>query len=287
MEKTLQIQPHALQRKNYRHTSKSIVATKDMMMKNSSDTVLQKTYIQKNISGTGHIFDVKTLSENFGKDSATGKLNKEMNSLLHEITVGTDEIGKFKKIYNKPTVIKKWAKVRKKWKKEATEETSAQINKTIKIVEENLANGSFEKEVANQGALYFLFPALYGNYADTSETTVKRQLAKFLVTQPLPLKIDYKLISPGNAKDPMIIEGIGTVDEELLDARELTKFIRTLKDKIDLKVELQVDYKERLEFDRNHWLNKATQKVKVKIPGFYMTESIQEIEELDIETDGS
>ncbi|QCW99874.1 hypothetical protein FGM00_07090 [Aggregatimonas sangjinii] len=286
METELQIKPYALQHKNYRHTAKSIVATKDMMMKNSSDTVLQKTYVQPNISGNGLIFDVKTISEKYGKGSATEKLNREMNTLLHEITVGTDAKGNFEKIYNKPKVVDAWAKVRKQWKKEANKETREQINKTIAIVEENLANGSFEKEVANQGALYFLFPGLYGNYASNSETVVKRQLAKFLVTQPLPLKIEYKLKSPGNVKDPLVIEGIGTVDEEKLDARELTKFIRTIKDKINMKVELQVDYKERLEFDRMHWLVKGSQQVKVKIPGFYMTESKQEITELEEETHG-
>ncbi|MDB4292821.1 hypothetical protein N9954_05385 [Maribacter sp.] len=286
METALHIKPHALQHKNYRHTAKSIVATKEMMMKNSSETILQKTYVQPNISGNGLIFDVKTISESFGKGSATEKLNREMNTLLHEITVGTDAKGNFKRIYNKPTVIEKWAIVRKQWKKEANKDTREQINKTIAIVEDNLANGSFEKEVANQGALYFLFPGLYGNYSSNSETVVKRQLAKFLVTQPLPLKIEYTLKSPGNAKDPLVIEGIGTVDEEKLDARELTKFIRTIKDKINMKVELQVDYKERLEFDRMHWLIKGTQQVKVKIPGFYMTESKQEITEIEDETHG-
>ncbi|CAM3510726.1 hypothetical protein [Zobellia roscoffensis] len=286
MEAELQIKPYALQHKNYRHTSKSIVATKDMMMKNSSETVLQKTYVQPNISGKGHIFDVKTISETYGKGGATEKLNKEMNTLLHDISVGTDEKGNFKKIYNKPTVIEKWTKVRKQWKKEANKDTREQINKTIAIVEDNLANGSFEKEVANSGALYFLFPGLHGTYSATSETIVKRQLAKFLVTQPLPLKIEYKLKSPGNAKAPLVIEGIGTVDEDKLDAKELTKFIRTLKDKINMKVELQVDYKERLEFDREHWLVKGTQQVKVKIPGFYMTESKQEITELENKTHG-
>lgn len=286
MEVELQINPYALQHKNYRHTVKSIVATKDMMMKNSSEAVLQKTYKQPNISGKGLVFDVKTISEKFGKGSATEKLNREMNTLLHEITVGTDGNGSFKKIYNKPTVIEKWNKVRKQWKKEANKDTREQINKTIAIVEENLTNGSFEKEVANQGALYFLFPGLYRTYSSNSETIVKRQLAKFLVTQPLPLKIEYKLISPGNAKDPIVIEGIGTVDEEKLDAKELTKFIRTLKDKIDMKVELQVDYKERLEFSRDHWLTKGTQQVKVKIPGFYMTESKQDIIELEKDTHG-
>ena len=286
METALQIKPYALQHKNYRHTAKSIVATKDLMMKNSSETVVQKTYVQPDISGNGLIFDLKTISEKFGKGSATEKLNREMNTLLREITVGTDQKGNFKKIYNKPDVIKRWEKVRKQWKKEATKDTREQVNKTIAIVEHNLANGSFEKEVSNQGALYFLFPGLNGTYSAHSETVVKRQLAKFLVTQPLPLKIEYTLKSPGNAKDPLVIEGIGSVDEEKLDARELTKFIRTLKDKINMKVELQVDYKERLEFDRMHWLIKGTQQIKVKIPGFYMTESKQEISELEDETHG-
>ncbi|QLG46842.1 hypothetical protein [Costertonia aggregata] len=286
METLLQIRPHALQRKNYKHTSKSIVATKDVMMKNSSESVLEKTYVRPNITGEGHIFDVRTISEDFGKDSATEKLNREMNALLHEVTVGTDEKGNFKKIYNKPLVIEKWGKLRKKWKKEATKETRDQIDKTIAIVENNLKNGSLEKEVANQGALYFLFPGLYGNYTNASENTVNRQLAKFLVTQSLPLKIDYKLISSGDIKNPLVIEGSGTVDEEKLDGRELTKFIRTLKDKVDMKVELQVDYKERLEFDRNHWLVKGTQQIKVKIPGFYMTESKQDIAEFNTETNG-
>ena len=53
-----------------------------------------------------------------------------------------------------------------------------------------------------------------------------------------------------------------------------------------MKVELQVDYKERLEFDRMHWLVKGTQQIKVKIPGFYMTESKQEITELEEEAHG-
>lgn len=286
MEKRLEIKPYANQQKKYRHTSKSIVATEGMMMKNSSETLLQKTYVQRDITGEGHIFDIKTISENFGKDSATEKLNRQMNALLQEVTVGTDAAGHFKKIYNKPLVIEKWGKLQKQWKKEATKDTREQINKTIAIVEENLINGSFEKEVAQQGALYFLFPGLYGNYAAASETIVKRQLAKFLVTQPLPLKISYKLVSPGNTKDPLVIEATGEVDEELLDQRQLTKLIRTIKDKVNLKVSLQVDYKERLEFDRHHWLTKGVQQVKVKIPGFYMTESKQEIAELKNETDG-
>ena len=286
METVLQIKPYALQRKNYRHTAKSIVATNDIMMKNSSETVLQKTFVQRNISGNGLIFDLKTISEKFGKGSATENLSGEINTLLQEITVGTDQKGNFKKIYNKPDVIKRWSNIRKQWEMEANNVTREQINRTIAVVEDNLTNGSFEKEVANQGALYFLFPGLYGTYSAHSETVVKRQLAKFLVTQPLPLKIKYKLKLPGNAKDPLIIEGIGSVDEEKLDARKLTKFIRTLKDKINMKVELQVDYKERLEFDRMHWLIKGTQQLKVKIPGFYMTESKQEITELEDETHG-
>ena len=282
----LQIDPHILEHKSYRHTSKSIVVTKDMMVKNSSEAILQKTYVQPSFKGEGLIFTIKTIYEDIGKGSATEKLNRDMNTLLHEITVITDEKGNFKKIYNKHEVIEKWAKLKKQWKKEANNKTREQINKTIAIVEENLTNGSFEREVANQGALYFLFPGLYGTYSDTSNTVVKRQLAKFLVTQPLPLKIEYSIKSPGTSKDPLVIEGIGTVDEELLDAKELTKFIRTLKDKIDMKVALQVDYKERLEFNKMHWLVKGTQQIKVKIPGFYMTESKQEIIKLEEDSYG-
>ncbi len=285
MHNVFQINPFVYQNKTYRHQAKSIVATKDMMMKNSSETVIKKTYVQKNISGQGYIFDVETLSEKVGKESATAKLNADMNSLTKKMTVGTNLKGSFEKIYNKREVIDQWAKVKKKWKKEATKEEREQVEKTISIVEQNLANGSFEKEVAQQGVFYFMFPGLYGDYPKEG-TVVKRQLSKFLVTQPLPLKITYRLINKGNSKSPMVLEGVGEVDEDRLDSRQLAKLIRSIKDKLDMAVELQVDYRERLEFDRSHWLNKATQNVKVKIPGFYMTESKQEIAELNTETDG-
>ena len=279
MKRKLQISPSALQHKTYRHESKAIVATKEMMMKNSSESTIKMTYLQKNEMEGGHVFSLETLSEKFGKDSATEKLSRDMNSLIQQVTVGTNTQGKLVKILDKHLVVDKWKGLKKKWLGDAEEEEKPQINRTIAIVEENLTNGTFENDIANQGMLYFLFPGLQGNY-DAKERTIERKLNKFLVTQPLPLKITYTIVQEEGSKKNLVIEGIGEVDEEKLDRKVLTKLIRTIKDQINLKVSLQVDYKERFEFDKNHWLHSSVQHVKVKIPGFYMTESKQEINQI-------
>lgn len=273
----MELETYGLDRKVYKHESATIVATEKMMMKNSSETVIEKKYLKQGLDGTGHIFSIKTLSETYGKDSATQKLSRDMNSLISQINVSTNTSGKLRHILNKYDVIDKWAVLKKKWKKEATKEDREQVLKTIETVESNLTNGSFEGDITNQGALYFLLNGLYGSYDEKKAVLVKRDLNKFLVTQPLPLNITYEIVDYKPYTKEMTIEGTGEVDEERLDKKTLTHLIRSLKDKINLKVDLQVNYKERFEFDTYHWLTSAQQDIKVKIPGFYMTESKQKI----------
>lgn len=281
--KVLELETYTIDKKVYKHESNSIVATEKMMMKNSSETVVEKKYIKKNLNKTGNIFKINTLSEIHGKESASGKLSTDLNALIHNISVGTTASGELQTIYNMPEVMDKWDVLKKRWKKEATKENKDQVQKTINTVEENLTNGSFIKNIASQGVLHLLLNGLYNNYDENDELVIEKDLNKFLVTQALPLNITYKIIEYNRLTKAMVIEGKGEVAEERLDKKELTKLIRILKDKINLKVDLQVTYKERFEFDQHHWLTKAVQKVKVKIPGFYMAETDQKIEETNYE----
>lgn len=281
MERILKFDAFVSDSRRYKHEASSIVATEKMMMKTSSETLIEKKYLEKSLDKSGHVFNIKTLSETYGKESATEKISKDMNSIVNNIDVITDAKGKLSKIYNMPDVIKRWDDVKKKWKKEATNKNREQVQKTITTVENNLKNGTFVDDISNQGVLYFLLNGLYGSYDDKEELQLERDLNKFLVTQPLPLKINYKVVDYNRFTKEMVIEGLGEVDEERLDKKTLTKLIRTLKDKINLKVDLQVAYKERFEFDQYHWLVKGEQEVKVKIPGFYMVESKQSIIQTD------
>ena len=67
------------------------------------------------------------------------------------------------------------------------------------------------------------------------------------------------------------------MDEERLDQVALNRLVRTLKDRLDMQVALRVSYQEEFVFDEDHWLERASQQIKVKIPGFYMAESKQEL----------
>ncbi len=278
----LDLKTYHIKSKLYRHNSKSIVATEKMMMKNSSETFLEKAFSNKGQQfGIAPLFHVQTFANNISKGSATEKLTRDMNTLVNDVVFHTDATGKVNSIVNKNVVLDKWESLRRKWKKEATKEERDQVLKTIATVDENIVKTSFDTEIAKQGAFHFLFAGLYGNYQETNTRDVKLELDKFLVTQPLPLKITYTITQKEDEKNARVIEGKGVVDEEKLNQEELQKLIRILKDKINLKVDLQVAYKERYVFDEYHWLQSAEQQVQVKIPGFYMTESKQEIIEID------
>lgn len=275
----LDLKTHVVNKKKFKHESASVVATKDMMMKNSSETVVQQEYIRRQPDNKGNIFKINTLSEKISDGSATKKISADMNSLINEISVGVDEQGNIKNIYNIYDIEEKWEVLKKRWKKEATKEDKEQILKTITIIDSNIANGSFIKEIAQQGVLHFLLHGLYNNY--TKDVVVQKDIVKFLVTQSLPLNITYKVKEFNRETRKVLIEGVGELAEDRLDKKTLTKLIRGIKDKVNLKVELQVDYRETFEFDEYHWLVKAKQQVKVKIPGFYMAETKQEITEID------
>ncbi|WP_109852724.1 hypothetical protein [Aquimarina sp. AU58] len=281
MDKTLELETYAVEGKLYKHESKSIVATEKMMMKNSSEAILEQTYVRQNPLKNGNIFHVKTHSENYGKENATLKITKDMNSLINDIGVITDQTGKVIKITNKHEVLDKWGDLKKRWKKETTKEDREQVLRTIATIDHNIVQDNFDTDVTNQGALHFLFSGLYGAYPKKEGKVMQKDLSKFLVTQPLPLLITYTIVEHNKRTNAMVIEGVGELDEDRLDKETLNKLIRALKDKINLKVELQVSYKERFEFDSHHWLDKAMQQVKVKIPGFYMTESEQTISQID------
>ena len=62
--KVLELETYTIDKKVYKHESNSIVATEKMMMKNSSETVVEKKYIKKNFNKTGNIF-VYVLKEKF------------------------------------------------------------------------------------------------------------------------------------------------------------------------------------------------------------------------------
>lgn len=281
MERLLEMETYAVTGKLFKHESVSIVATEKMMMKNSSETVLEKSYIGRAPSNDGNIFHLVTHSEKHGKENATLKISRDLNSLITDISVYTDENGKLKSIINKHEVLDKWDELKKVWEKEADKEDKKQIENTIYTVQENLRNGSFEKDIANQGALYFLLSGAYRAYSTEEPITVERDLNKFLVTQNLPLNIAYSIADYDRMTGKMVIKGLGEVAPDRLDQKMLNKLIRGLKDKVNMKVELQVSYVEHFYFDKYGWLEKADQKVRVKIPGFYMAETEQKITEID------
>ena len=193
--RTLELETYIIDKKVYKYVSKSIVATEKMMMKNSSEAIVKKKYIKKNFHNTGAIFRIDTLSETQGKESATGKLSADLNSLMHHISVGTTATGELQTIFNMDQVIDTWDALKKRWKKEAPRKNRKQVQKTIDAVEENLENGSFVKDIASQGMLHFLLNGLYTNYGKDNCIVIARDLNKFLVTQPLPLNITAQLVN--------------------------------------------------------------------------------------------
>ncbi|GAA0873423.1 hypothetical protein GCM10009117_25700 [Gangjinia marincola] len=281
MEHQLELETYITKGKLYKHNARSIVATEKLMMKNSSETMVEKEYISKKPFGQGDIFRVITHSETYGAESATEKLAKDLNSLISNIGVYTNELGYLEAIINKEEVFDKWHVLKKRWKKESSKEESAQVAATIHTVEENLQNGSFVREMTEQGALYFLFSGAYRSYSNKEPIEVKRDLNKFLVLQPLPLNITYIVEKYDRLTRKLVLKGKGQLAKDRLDQLLLNKMVRGIKDKINLKVELNVFYVEHLYFDQYGWLEKADQNVKVKIPGFYMTESEQKLVEID------
>ena len=91
-----------------------------------------------------------------------------------------------------------------------------------------------------------------------------------LLSQGLPLKIHYQMALQEESFQAVRIKGQGEVDEEKLDQVALNRLVRTLKDRLDMQVALRVSYQEEFVFDEDHWLERASQQIKVKIPGFYM-----------------
>ena len=277
----LERKTHAIRSRSYQHSAQSISATEKLMMKNSSKALLKLTFLP-----TGRALDaspeflVRTYADEQSPGNATRKLSEEMNALVSEMLVQTDQQGHLKRILNKEQVLEKWQKLRKTWQKEARRQArpeKAQMLKTIATVDEQILLPSFDESIAQQGALYFLFAGLYGDYGSDKQRVVHRTLDKMLLSQGLPLKILYQLIPEEDSFQAVRIKGQGEVDEEKLDQVALNRLVRTLKDRLDMQVALRVSYQEEFVFDEDHWLERASQQIKVKIPGFYMAESKQEL----------
>jgi len=234
----------ALENKN---TTKAVMECRFLGEKNGKRQYYIKTtnYRQTNTQGMfGWVNDLQVLKEN-----------------LH---ISITEDGLLDKTLNMEQIRSKWASIKNKTiKKHSSEKRSADFAKLItKLLEDE------EKFTAS---LRYVTPyiSLFSGFSkNTQKEECYREIPNFMGAKIIPIKAEAAPLATENSSALTEIIANGKIDKDNFNQAQVTDFVRTMRENLRARAEVQLRYTERYAFNGHALPTQAMCMSMVVIPGF-------------------
>lgn len=234
----------ALENKN---TTQAAIECRFLGEKNGNKEYYLKTtnYHQSNTNGMfGWVNDLQVIKENL-------QVSITKDGLLHEIL-------------NIEQVRSKWANIRNKTiKKHSSEKRSADFAKLITKL--------LEDEKRFTAALRYVTPyiSLFSGFSkNTGKEECYREIPNFMGVKTIPIKAKAAPLTTDSATTITEIIANGRIDEDNFNQAQVTDFVRTMRENLRARAEVQLRYTERYAFNGHALPTQAMCMSMVVIPGF-------------------
>ena len=229
------------------NTTKAAMECRFLSEKNDKREYVIKTknYRQTNTKGMfGWVNDLQMLKEN-----------------LH---VSLREDGLVGEILNMEQIRSKWASIKNEViKKHSHEKRSADFAKLITKL--------LEDERSFTASLRYVTPyiSLFSGFSkNTQKEECYREIPNFVGTKTIPIKAKTAPLTAENSSTLTEIIATGEIDKENFDQTKVTDFVRTMRDNLRARGEVQLRYTERYAFNGSLLPAQAMCMSMVVIPGF-------------------
>ncbi len=210
------------------------------------------------------IYHIKTT--NYHQENTIGLFGwvNDLQVLKEDLYVTLTKEGLLKEVLNIGEIRSKWASIRKEIiEKHSSEKRSVDFAKLItKLLED-------EQRFADSLRYVTPYISLFSGFSqNTKQQKCYREIPNFPVAKIIPIKAKATLLSNQSQTPFTEVVANGEIDRDNFDQAKVTDFVRTVRDNLRARGEVQLRYTERYAFNAGVLPEQAMCMSMVVIPGF-------------------